>query len=186
MKNGMKTLKILLVFTCIAITSLVQAEGLVLTSSDITGQLSNKEVFSGFGCHGENVSPTLNWENAPQGTKSFAITMYDPDAPTGSGWWHWLIFDIPRNVYSLQSNAGKTDYSLAPKASIQSMTSFGQSGFGGACPPTGDRPHQYIFTVYALKVEKLGVKSDATPSLVGFLLNQNLLAKASIIAYYSR
>ena len=170
----------------IAITSLAQAEGFVLTSPDIAGQLSNKEVFSGFGCHGENISPALSWENAPQGTKSFAVTMYDPDAPTGSGWWHWIIFDIPRNVFSLQSNAGKTDYALAPKASIQSITSFGQSGFGGACPPVGDRPHQYIFTVYALKVDNLGIKSDATPALVGFLLNHNLLAKASIVAYFSR
>jgi len=182
----MKTLLILFGLAFLAITSLVQAEGFVLTSADIAGQLSNKEVFSGFGCSGENISPALSWENAPQGTKSFAVTMYDPDAPTGSGWWHWLIFDIPRNVFSLQSNVGKIGYSLAPKASIQSITSFGQSGFGGACPPIGDRPHQYIFTVYALKVEKLGVKSDATPSLVGFLLNQNLLAKASIVAYYSR
>ena len=182
----MKTLKILFGLAVVAVTSLVQAEGFVLTSSDIAGQLSNKEVFSGFGCDGENISPALSWENAPQGTKSFAITMYDPDAPTGSGWWHWVIFDIPRNVFSLQSNAGKTDYSLAPKASIQSITSFGQSGFGGACPPVGDSPHQYIFTIYALKVENLGVKSDATPALVGFLLNYNLLAKASIVAYFSR
>ncbi len=182
----MKTLQIIFGLAIVAITSIVQAEGFVLTSPDITGQLSNKEVFSGFGCHGENISPTLIWKNAPQGTKSFAVTMYDPDAPTGSGWWHWLIFDIPSNVYSLQSNAGKIDNSLAPKGSIQSITSFGQSGFGGACPPVGDHPHRYIFTVYALKVKKLGVQSDATPALVGFLLNHNLLAKASIVAYYSR
>ena len=182
----MKTLKILFGLAVVALTSLVQAEGFVLKSSDIARQLSNKEVFSGFGCHGENISPALSWENAPKGTKSFAVTMYDPDAPTGSGWWHWVIFDIPSNVFSLQSNAGKTDYSLAPKASIQSITSFGQSGFGGACPPVGDKPHQYIFTIYALKVDKLGIKSDATPALVGYLLNHNLLAKASIVAYFSR
>lgn len=172
--------------TFFAAAALVYAEGFTLSSSDIAGQLSNKQVFSGFGCQGENISPELNWENAPQGTKSFAVTVYDPDAPTGSGWWHWIIFDIPAEVHSLQRNTGNIKTGLAPAGSIQSITSYGQYGFGGACPPKGDPPHRYIFTVYALKIDKLGLKADSTPELIGFYLGQNMLAKASIIAYYAR
>ena len=170
----------------LATTSFVYAEGFTLSSPDIVGQLSNKQVFNGFGCSGENISPKLNWGNAPEGTKSFAVTVYDPDAPTGSGWWHWIIFDIPANVHSLKRNAGNINEPIAPKGSIQSTTSFGQPGFGGACPPHGASPHQYIFTVYALKIDKLTLKADATPALIGFYLGRNVLAKASIVAYYSR
>jgi len=179
-------LSLLFGFSFLATTSFVHAEGFALSSPDIDGQLSNKQVFSGFGCNGENISPKLSWKNAPKGTKSFAVTVYDPDAPTGSGWWHWVIFDIPNNIHSLKSNTGNIKTSIAPKGSIQSTTSYGQSGFGGACPPQGDNPHQYIFTVYALKIEKSGLKAGATPALVGFYLGQNMLAKASIVAYYSR
>lgn len=170
----------------LATTSFVHAEGFTLSSPDITGQLSNKQVLNGFGCSGENISPKLNWENAPEGTKSFAVTVYDPDAPTGSGWWHWIIFDIPANIHSLKMNAGNVKAPIAPKGSIQSTSSFGQPGFGGACPPQGGNPHQYIFTIYALKIDKLGLKANATPALVGFYLGPNVLAKASIVAYYSR
>ncbi len=167
-------------------TTFVYAAGFTLSSPDIGGQLSSKQVFSGFGCNGDNISPKLSWQNAPKGTKSFAVTVYDPDAPTGSGWWHWVIFDIPNNIHALERNAGDNQSSSAPKGSIQSTTSFGQSGFGGACPPPGDNPHQYIFTVYALKIKTLGLKPDTTPALVGFYLGKNMLAKASLVAYYSR
>jgi Raf kinase inhibitor-like YbhB/YbcL family protein len=164
----------------------VYAEGFTLSSPDISGQLSNKQVFSSFGCTGENISPKFTWENAPKGTKSFAVTMYDPDAPTGSGWWHWLIFDISAKTNTLENDAGNIEKNIAPKNSIQSSTSFGQAGFGGACPPKGHGLHQYIFTVHALKIEKLGLKTNATPSLVGYYLNENTLAKSSLVAYYSR
>jgi len=170
----------------LAAAGLAYAEGFTLSSPDIAGQLSIKQVFSGFGCQGENISPKLIWKNAPKGTKSFAVTVYDPDAPTGSGWWHWVIFNIPAESHSLQRNAGDIKKGLAPAGSIQSITSYGKYGFGGACPPQGDPPHRYIFTVYALKVDKLGLKSEATPELVGFYLGRNMLAKSSIIAYYSR
>ena len=175
-----------LVIGLLAATSFAYAEGFTLSSPDIAGQLSNQQVFNGFGCSGANISPQLNWKNAPQGTKSFAVTVYDLDAPTGSGWWHWVIFDIPADVHSLKSNAGNVKMHIAPKGSVQSITSYGQTGFGGACPPPGDRPHEYLFTVYALKVDKLGLKADATPALVGFYLGQNMLAKASVVAYYGR
>ncbi len=170
----------------LAAASIVHAEGFTLSSPDLAGQLSNQQIFNGFGCSGENISPQLNWKNAPAGTKSFAVTVYDPDAPTGSGWWHWVIYDIPATVHSLAKNAGNITAAIAPKGSIQSMTSYGKPGFGGACPPPGDSPHQYIFTVYALKTETLGLPAAATSELVGFYLGQNVLAKASIVAYYSR
>lgn len=182
----MKKIFLFVLFGLFATTNFVYAEGFTLESSVIKGQLSDKQVFNGFGCSGKNISPELEWKNIPEGTKSFALTMYDPDAPTGSGWWHWVMFDIPANVKTLKTDAGNVNKSIAPKGSIQSVTSFGGVGFGGACPPKGDKPHQYIFTVYALKVDKLGLDKNATPALVGFYLNSNMLAKSSVVAYYGR
>ncbi len=157
-----------------------------LTSPDVRGQLTNQTVYNGFGCKGENISPRFFWKNAPKGTNSYAVTMYDPDAPTGSGWWHWLIFDINKKNRGLQRNAGDLGLNIAPKGSIQSITDFGSTGFGGACPPAGDKPHRYIFTVYALKKYKLGLDAKANPATVGFYLNKYAIQKASIIAYYGR
>ncbi len=182
----MNKIFLLILFSLITVSNLVYAKGFTLESSVIKGQLSNTQVFNGFGCTGKNISPKLNWRNVPKGTKSIALTVYDPDAPTGSGWWHWVIFDIPKNIRSIDTNAGNLGKSLAPRGSIQSVTSFGKAGFGGACPPQGDSPHRYIFTAYALKVKKLGLDKNATPSLVGFYLNSNMLAKSSIVAYYKR
>ncbi|MBX2807051.1 MAG: YbhB/YbcL family Raf kinase inhibitor-like protein [Cellvibrionaceae bacterium] len=183
----MKNLLLLSVFSLLFSLSIaVRAEGFTLSSPDIAGQLSKAQVFNAFGCSGENISPKLAWKNAPKGTKSYALTVYDPDAPTGSGWWHWVMFNIPADTHSLKADAGNIDLPIAPKGSIQSTTSFGGKGFGGACPPEGDSAHQYIFTVYALGVEKLDLDAEATPALVGFYLNANVLAKASLIAYYGR
>lgn len=176
------------IFTLITFFSAgaVWAEGFTLTSLDIHGQLSMAQVFSGFGCTGKNISPQLEWKNAPSGTKSFAVTVYDPDAPTGSGWWHWLIFNIPADVHRLKAGAGDPAGKLAPAGSVQSRTDYGKTGFGGACPPKGDRAHRYVFTVYALGVEKLDLNVDSSPAMVGFFLNHNAIAKASLMAYYSR
>lgn len=163
-----------------------RAENFTLVSKELGGQLTMAQVFAGFGCTGKNISPQLQWANAPAGTKSFAITVYDPDAPTGSGWWHWVIFNIPATVSQLPADAGNPAKNLAPKGSVQSVTDYGKPGFGGACPPVGDKPHRYVFTVYALKVEKLDLDSTASPAMVGFNLNQNALARASLISYYGR
>jgi len=143
-------------------------------------------VFNGFGCKGGNMSPELSWTNAPEGTKSFAVTMYDPNAPTGSGWWHWLVFDIPATATELKQNAGNMDLNIAPAGVVQSITDFGKAGYGGPCPPEGHGFHQYIITVYALKTEKLGLDKNANPAMVGFYLNSNTLQKASIVMYYKR
>lgn len=157
-----------------------------LSSADIGGQATSTEEFNGFGCIGENKSPQLSWRNAPEGTQSFAVTMYDPDAPTGSGWWHWVVFDIPSNVEELVSNAGDVSLNLAPQGSIQSLTNYGAKGYGGPCPPQGHGIHQYIITVYALKVDKLGLDEDTNPAVAGYYLWNNTLAKASIVTYYQR
>jgi Raf kinase inhibitor-like YbhB/YbcL family protein len=164
----------------------VNAQTFTLKSKDIGGQITSEQVFNGFGCTGDNVSPQLSWENAPEGTKSFAITVYDPDAPTGSGWWHWVVFDIPANTQSLKRGAGDISLKLLPEGSIQSITDFGQPGYGGPCPPEGDGLHRYVITVYALSTEKLGLDTNASPALVGFYLNANVLGKASIITYFQR
>ncbi|HMK61806.1 MAG TPA: YbhB/YbcL family Raf kinase inhibitor-like protein [Dissulfurispiraceae bacterium] len=150
------------------------------------GRLHNNQVFSGFGCTGKNISPALYWENAPKGTKSFAITVYDPDAPTGSGWWHWLLFNIPTSVNNLPENAGEPALGLAPQGSVQSRTDFGKPGYGGACPPVGHKPHRYQFTVFALDVDKLDLDANSPGAMVGFYLNQHAIEKAVLTVYYSR
>lgn len=155
-------------------------------------QLKNKQamsidqVFNGFGCSGKNISPELVWKNAPEGTKSFAVTAYDPDAPTGSGWWHWVVFNIPANVHRLELGAGTADGAKLPQGAVQSVTDFGAPGFGGACPPEGDKAHRYVFTVYALNTDKLELDSKAMPALVGFMINGAKIGKAKIVGKYSR
>ncbi len=162
------------------------AGGFTLSSSNMDGQITNEQVFNGFGCTGENISPALSWKNAPEGTKSFALTVYDPDAPTGSGWWHWQVINIPAAVNKLVKNAGNPEKNLMPKGAVQIVTDYGVEGFGGACPPKGDAPHRYIFTVYALKTEKLDLGSDTPSAIVGYNLNANAIAKASIMSYFGR
>ncbi len=165
---------------------LCQAQTFTVNSTSVGGQATEEQVFSGFGCTGKNISPQLSWSNAPEGTKSFAITMYDPDAPTGSGWWHWVAFDIPSSTTELPAGAGTPGMAGMPPGAVQSMTDFGGSGYGGPCPPPGHGPHQYIITVYALKTDKLGLDAKAGAPMVGFNLHQQMLAKASIVFYYGR
>ena len=164
--------------------SLGMAESFTLESKDLKGQLSKVQEFNGFGCSGENVSPELHWSNAPKGTKSFAITVYDPDAPTGSGWWHWLVVNIPVSTKSMGTNVS-AKHSL-PKGAIETMTDYGSAGFGGACPPKGDKAHRYVFTVHALDVEKLDLTPKSDSALVGYMINAHSIQKASLISYYGR
>ena len=169
-----------------ALATASQAASFTLHSADIAegATLSHAQVFSGFGCTGENVSPALSWSGAPDGTKSFALTVYDPDAPTGSGWWHWVVFDIPAGTAGLARGVGKG--ASLPPGTRQGRNDFGTGDFGGACPPEGDKPHRYIFTVYALKVPKLEVPADATAALVGYMINANRLGAATLNARYGR
>ena len=146
--------------------------------------IADAHVFKGFGCEGGNVSPSLKWSNAPAGTKSFAVTVYDPDAPTGSGWWHWVVFNIPANVTSLPKGVGNPASGQTPSGAVQSKTDFGKTGYGGPCPPKGDKPHRYIFSVYALSVDKIDADENASAAMVGYMINANKIGKASFTATY--
>ncbi|MEN8188438.1 MAG: YbhB/YbcL family Raf kinase inhibitor-like protein [Thermodesulfobacteriota bacterium] len=145
--------------------------------------MANEQVLNGFGCSGDNISPQLDWSGEPAGTKSFAVTVYDPDAPTGSGWWHWVVFNIPADINRLAK--GITKKNMAQGA-IQSRTDFGSPGYGGACPPAGDKPHRYTFTIWALDVDSLSLGREATAAMVGFFLHQHQLAKAELTVTFGR
>jgi Raf kinase inhibitor-like YbhB/YbcL family protein len=157
-----------------------------VTSPDITEgrPLAMAQIANGFGCSGGNVSPGLAWKDAPPGTKSFVVTMYDPDAPTGSGWWHWTVYNIPASATGLPTAAGSGGAGL-PTGAVQGRTDAGTAGFGGACPPPGPA-HRYTVTVTALKVEKLDLPPDASAALLGFMTTMNNLGKASITATYGQ
>jgi Raf kinase inhibitor-like YbhB/YbcL family protein len=149
-------------------------------------QMAMEQVYNSFGCTGKNISPELHWSGVPKGTKSLALTVYDPDAPTGSGWWHWLIFNIDPGTTSLPANAGDANAHLAPAGSVQSRTDFGSVGYGGPCPPPGDKPHHYIFTLFALDVDRLQLDETASAAMVGFNLNQHAVGKARMTVLYAR
>jgi Raf kinase inhibitor-like YbhB/YbcL family protein len=156
----------------------------VLSSPDIkNGAIAPAQVYNSFGCTGGNVSPQLVWSGAPQGTKSFVLTVFDPDAPTGSGFWHWVVANIPAGTSGLANGASKT--SKMPAGSLETRTDFGAPGYGGPCPPPG-APHRYVFTLYALKVDKLDVTADSSGALVGFNTIANSIGKATFTAKYGR
>ncbi|MFW7269756.1 kinase inhibitor [Gluconacetobacter sp. Hr-1-5] len=147
-------------------------------------RLPDAQVFDGMGYRGGNISPPLAWSGAPEGTRSFAITMYDPDAPTGSGWWHWVVVNIPATVASLPAGAGSGDADL-PEGACMTRTDFGGNVYGGAAPPPGPA-HRYIFTVHALDTETLSVPSDASGAMVGFFLHSHSLGSASLTALFGK
>ncbi len=146
------------------------AQTMTLTSPDIApgAKIADEQVFNSFGCTGGNISPALSWSGAPTGTKSFALSVYDPDAPTGSGFWHWVVFNIPPDVTSLPKNAGNLKAGGAPKGAVQSRTDFGVPGYGGPCPPQGRPPHHYHFTVFAVDTPKLDGDENNSAAFVGF------------------
>ncbi|MGL5249669.1 MAG: YbhB/YbcL family Raf kinase inhibitor-like protein [Enterovibrio sp.] len=144
--------------------------------------LPKSHVFNSWGCTGQNLSPEIRWNDFPKETKSFAVTMYDPDAPTGSGWWHWVVVNIPATQMMLPRNAGAQDSKTMPRGAMQIRNDFGYAGFGGACPPPGAQPHRYQMTVYALNVPKLDLPANATPAHAGFLIGAHKIAEARITA----
>jgi Raf kinase inhibitor-like YbhB/YbcL family protein len=172
----------------ISLSTLNNAAAFQLSSPYIKADslIDKKYEFNGFGCSGDNKSPALQWSGAPAGTKSFAVTVYDPDAPTGSGWWHWSVINVPADVASLNSDAGAAGGANLPKGARQVRNDYGVASWGGMCPPAGDKPHRYIFTVHALKIDKLEIPADATSALAGYMINANTLGKASFTAIYGR
>jgi Raf kinase inhibitor-like YbhB/YbcL family protein len=183
------TLALALAFTALA-APVVNAQSMSVTSTEVSNgaTIQNEQVFKGFGCTGGNISPSLSWTGAPSGTKSFAITMYDPNAPTGSGWWHWVVFNIPASTTSIPKGAGDLKNKGMPRGAIQSRTDFGTDGYGGPCPPKGDPPHHYTITVFAADVAKLpdATNHNASAALVGFDLHFHTLGKATLTATYGR
>ncbi len=173
-------------------TSAMAADGFTFSSESIKegAMLDMKYVYNSFGCSGKNVSPAFHWSNPPAGTKSYVLTMYDPDAPTGSGWWHWMVYNIPAEVTSLREGESFKTYKEGDKTVNfgkvgQARTDFGSSSYGGPCPPPG-APHHYVFTLYALKVAKLDLNKNSSGAMVGFNANANVIEKKTITVMFGR
>jgi hypothetical protein len=165
--------------------AVAEASAFELTSPDFSegDALKIENVFDGFGCTGGNTSPALAWSDVPEGTMSFVLTAYDPDAPTGSGWWHWVAYNIPADIRELPAGAGSGQG--LPAGTVQGRTDFGSTGYGGPCPPEGTT-HRYVFTLTALKVDKLELPEDATAALVGFMTGANAIESAKLTLMYGR
>ena len=146
------------------------------------GTLPNAQVYNDWGFKGENLSPHLAWSGAPEGTKSFVVTVYDPDAPTGSGFWHWVVINIPATATELPRGCGSGKVAL-PAGALQTRTDMGTPGYMGSAPPAGP-VHHYIFTVYALKVEKLDATADTSAAMIGFMVHGAVLGHASLTVTY--
>lgn len=157
-----------------------------LTSPDIAdGKTLAKAQVSGiFGAGGEDVSPQLAWSGFPKETKSFAITVYDPDAPTASGFWHWVVFNVPATITELPRNAGDPAAHALPAGVVTLRNDGGAARYIGAAPPAGHGPHRYFVVVHAVDVEKLDVPADAPPALLGFHLFSHTLARATLVPTY--
>ncbi len=186
MKRSIPAAVVLALITAIAFA---QNASFKLFSPDVSegATIKAEQVFNSFGCTGQNISPALQWTGVPAGTKSLALIVHDPDAPTGvGGFTHWIVYNIPATAAKIDKGAGTADGKLLPAGAAQAPTSFGAPGWGGPCPPAGDKPHRYVFTLYALGVEKLDLPANVTQALAGFNINGNALAKTSFTALYGR
>lgn len=164
--------------SAVLLTGTAYASSFTVSTPGASKPLSQTHFANGFGCAGGNLSPEISWKNAPKGTKSFAVSMYDPDAPTGSGWWHWVAINIPASVSELAEGAGSSMDKM-PVGSMMTGADVGQSVYFGACPPKGET-HRYIITVKALGVEKLDLPANASGALAGFMTNMNKLDEATV------
>ena len=174
---------------CIAQTKTAVRSKFILSSSDTQLAAKVPEVYTAnvFGCTGGNMSPPLQWNGEPAGTKSFVVTLFDPDEHGDpSGWWHWIVYDLPANTHSLPKGAGAEHSTVLPAGTMQGRTDLGNDAYHGPCPDKGDPPHRYTFTIYALSVEKLDVPADSSGAMVVSTAKDHLLGKAVFVAHYGR
>ena len=159
-----------------------------LTSTDITdgAELSTPQLSGKMGAGGADQSPQLTWSGFPPETRSFAVTMYDPDAPTTSGFWHWAVANIPAPVTELPADAGSKDAPQLPDGAVQLRNDGGFAGYVGAAPPAGHGPHRYFVVVHAVGSEALDVDGDASPAVLGFNLFFHTLARATLVVTYTQ
>jgi len=184
----MKKLALFSFFIFLSIFSqknMAQTTAFSISSKDLGKYFSLKQVYDKYNCGGMNISPQLYWENPPEKTKSFAITMFDPDAPTGKGWWHWLIFNISPQIKELPSGAGSINANSLPPEIIQSINDYNEYGYGGPCPPPG-KAHRYFITIYALNVPALNIPPETPPELAYKKIRAHTIEKAKIISLYGR
>jgi Raf kinase inhibitor-like YbhB/YbcL family protein len=166
----------------------IAAPVFTLSSTDIKsgGSVPSAYIFNQYGCTGGNLSPELQWSGAPAGTRSFALTVFDPDEKvTGSGWWHWVVYNLPATSDHVARGAGVVRSSLLPPGTVQGRSDLGTAAYHGPCPGAGES-HRYVFTIYALKTDKLAVDTDATAAMVRFVLNDFILGSATLSATYTR
>lgn len=180
---------IILSFLSIIFLAKQSFAAMTITSPDFKEGATIKErnVFNGFGCAGQNISPQIIINDVPKNARSLALTIYDPDAPTGSGWWHWIVYNMPtytKTIFSSDKKIAKE--AVFGKNAVFGRNDFGTRNYGGPCPPVGSSKHHYILTVYALSVDKLSVPDDASAALIGYNLNANTIEKTSITSYYQR
>jgi Raf kinase inhibitor-like YbhB/YbcL family protein len=174
---------------CLAQTRPAVRAKFVLSSPDRQLAAKVPEVYTAnvFGCTGGNMSPPLQWSGAPAETKSFVVTLFDPDEHGDpSGWWHWIVYDLPANTHSLPKGAGVERSTVLPAGTMQGRTDLGNDAYHGPCPDKGDPPHRYTFTIYALSVEKLDVPPDSSGAMVVSTAKDHLLGKAVFVAHYRR
>ena len=179
----MKTLVLPLAAISTLIPALAGAADFTLSSKTLAGGVATEQVSNAFGCAGGNVSPDLAWSGAPEGTKAFTLTLYDPDAPTGSGFWHWVVTDIPGDTTGLALGAGAGEAGMPGRGM---RNDAGTRTYLGPCPPEGAPPHRYVFTLTALGVDRLEVPEDASAAIVGFMTGANALGKAELTVTYGR
>ncbi|MCA8020836.1 YbhB/YbcL family Raf kinase inhibitor-like protein [Burkholderia metallica] len=168
------------------IPATARAEPFTIRVDDLShGHFTNEQVYGGFGCHGQNVSPRISWTHVPRGTKSVVVTMFDPDAPTGGlGWTHWEIVNIPPSESSIEKGASGNPQRM-PAGAVETMTDFGESRYGGPCPPEG-ASHRYVVTASALDVAKIDVAPAASPAVVAYQMYGKIIAQAKYVARYHR